>query len=159
MTDVIVTPIPFTDYHHRTLMKRLIAIEASAKRLRVDRSPGVNTVTIITDVPVDGAIQTSLSDAVAAHNDSAMATDKATITADDTDTATITMTDAAIQNLENVDYEVYGNGSLDFSGSVVASAGSAQYLFKTGLAASYLIIMKRQNADESGIINVTATGV
>lgn len=108
-------------------------------------------------VTTSAANASQIGAVVDAFDSLTLATDKATIDADDTDTAAITCSDAAISGDANVDYAVYGaDGSLDFSGTVAVTGGTATLSFKTAVADTYLIKFARQGADENGFVEVAA---
>lgn len=157
-TQFTITPIPagVISAHRPTLSARIKALFSSPIAINTDRA--TDTIT------VDGQghdftaqEEADLRAVFAGHLVASMGSDKPSITADDSDTATITMSHASIQNGETIEYSVYLNGSLEIAGTETASVGACQYAFTTGVAGTYQIVMRRQNENESGIIEVEAT--
>ena len=155
-TDFTISPIPANEPHTPTLNARLKAVYADSLAVSIDRGADA--------VMVDGQghdfsqqEEDDLRAVFAGHGTAGMASDKATITADDSDTAAITMSHAAIQNGETIEYAVYLGRALEIAGTETATAGQCDMTFKTGVAGVYTIMMQRQNENESGTITVEAT--
>jgi len=108
----------------------------------------------------DGANATDLalaSTVLNAHNTLAVATDKATITANNSDTATITCSDEAISGDSDMDYAAWWNGALYSEGSVSVTGGAIELTLATSLVGTWLIEVRRQTGDyASGYVTVTS---
>lgn len=87
-----------------------------------------------------------------------VATDKATIDADDTDTATITCNDSAIASDTEVEYRIYLNGALYSEGTAPVAAGEMEDLTLTApVSGTYRVDIHRTNDDfATGSVTITA---
>jgi hypothetical protein len=161
---ILITPLPagMVNPHSDTLRARLKELFPGADRLRWGRHLADATFPQTVVIDSLGAEFTQqeeddLRAVFAAHLGSSMGTDKPSINADDTDTATITMSHASIQVDETIEYQIYLGSQLEIAGTATATAGACQITFKTGVAGVYTIVMRRQNQNESGLIEVEAS--